>query len=49
MNNELAKEAEVIARRMAKAVYGSEGLWELFLLEAYDELTSLTEVADEER
>lgn len=38
MNYQLAKQAEKIARRMAKEAGQPDGLWELFLTEAYREI-----------
>lgn len=37
-NYQLAKQAEKIARRMTKEAGQSDGLWELFLTEAYKEI-----------
>lgn len=38
INKELAKKAEIIARKLAKQAGQPEELWELFLLAAYDEI-----------
>ncbi len=40
MNHETAKEAETIAKRMAKETGQPEGLFELFLMDAYKELSN---------
>lgn len=38
MNHETAKEAEVVAKRLAKQAGQPEGMFELFLIQAYDDL-----------
>ena len=45
-NLELEKQAEKLAKKLAKKAGQPEGLWELFLLEAYRELTGPTKEND---
>ena len=46
INIETAKEAEKIAKRLSKERHGSEGLYEMYLNEAYNELFQLKKAED---
>lgn len=41
INIETAKKAEKRAKKISKARTGSNGMWEMFLTQAYDELFNL--------
>jgi len=43
INLETAKKAEKIAKRISKEATGSDGMWEMFLTQAYDELFELNQ------
>lgn len=49
INYQLAKQAEKIARRIAKEAGQPNGLWELFLTEAYKEIRETSIAKAEEK
>ena len=38
INIDLAKRAEMLAKTIAKDRHGTDGLWEMYLMEAYDQI-----------
>lgn len=46
MMDTLEKKIEKLARRISKDVYGSEGMWQMFMLEATQQTTK--EIKDKE-